>query len=223
MSQFQCPLCGKYNSYRRYDPLGFDDDIYGADVVGLGRGRGFSFSEKYSLLNDDHLCGLIVQRCRKILGFTEGVEPPPPGAVAELKRINGEWVAWGADMEKTLTQSDAKLASLQNKYNSLLHSYNSLHEESSAQNAQTEDLDRIISKWKIAHNNVKVGSDAKDRTIRDLKADNQRLRNDIEAYQGADEDSVAAAEMEELLEKINDSSNTDYDNLSDAIDWLLEE
>lgn len=40
MSQFACPLCGKFVSLRLFDPSGFDRDIYAVEVRGLGRGRG---------------------------------------------------------------------------------------------------------------------------------------------------------------------------------------
>ncbi len=226
MSQFRCPLCGKYNSYARYDPGSFDDDIYGADVTGLGRGRGFHFSEKYSLLDDDHLRRFITQRCRRILWFTEGEEPPPIGSMTKLQKINQEWSAWGAGAENTITQQANEINRLRSMNSSLLKTVNSVRGESSAQSAQIEDYERTIHQWQVAYNNVKSGSDAKDKAIRDLKATVQRLRDKVDAYEEAsldDEDSAAAAEMETLLQRINDSSNTNYGTLSDAIDWLLED
>ena len=108
MSMILCPLCGRFVSYARFDPSGFDDDIYGVYVSGKGRGRGFSFSEKYSLLDDNHLLGLITQRCRRILLLSEGVEVPKPGEVAELRKNIKEWAAWGADAQKQLTEKDAQ-------------------------------------------------------------------------------------------------------------------
>ena len=225
MSQFQCPLCGKFNSYARYDPSGFDDDLYGVDVAGRGRGLGFRFSEKYSLLEDDHLRGLITQRSRRILGFTEGEEPPPIGAIAKLRKINQEWSAWGAEAENTITQQANEINNLRNMNGSLVKTVNSARGESSAQSAQIEDYERAIGQWQVAYKNVKSGSDAKDKRIRNLKAAVQMLRDKVDVYKEAsddEEESAAAAENEELLQRINDSSNTDFDSLCDAVDWLLE-
>jgi len=54
MSQFQCPICGKFVSVRYYDPSDFDDDIFLVQVQGLGRGKGVEITETYSLLNGDN-------------------------------------------------------------------------------------------------------------------------------------------------------------------------
>jgi len=64
MSQFICPLCGKYVSVRYYDPSNFEDDILLVQVQGLGRGKGVEIVEKYSLLDgsDPDLLDLISDR-----------------------------------------------------------------------------------------------------------------------------------------------------------------
>ncbi|GAG89461.1 unnamed protein product [marine sediment metagenome] len=54
MSQFICPICGKFVSVRYYDPSDFEDDILLVQVRGLGHGRGVEIVEKYSLLNGDN-------------------------------------------------------------------------------------------------------------------------------------------------------------------------
>lgn len=83
----------------------------------------------------------------------------------------------------------------------------------------------LDSRARVAYNSANNAGSEKDTMIRDLRAENQKLRGKVEMYEDASqgEDSAAAAEMEEILERINDSSNTDYDNLSDAVDFLLEE
>ncbi len=64
MSQFICPLCGKFVSVRHYDPSNFEDDILLVQVRGLGRGKGVEITEKYSLLDGDdpELLDLISDR-----------------------------------------------------------------------------------------------------------------------------------------------------------------
>ena len=54
-----CPLCGRHVPENVFDPSDFDQDIYAVDVTGLGRGKGFSASEPYSILEDRHITGLI--------------------------------------------------------------------------------------------------------------------------------------------------------------------
>ncbi len=66
MSHLVCPLCGKSSSLRNFDPSGFDLDIYGQDVVGLGRGRGFAVTGKSSLLHSE-ITGIIKQRLLDLL------------------------------------------------------------------------------------------------------------------------------------------------------------
>lgn len=64
MSQWICPLCGKFVSVRRYDPSDFEGDILLVQVRGLGHGKGVEIVEKYSLLNGDNpeLLDLISDR-----------------------------------------------------------------------------------------------------------------------------------------------------------------
>lgn len=64
MSQFQCPLCGKYVSVRHYDPSEFEDDIILVQVRGLGRGKGVEVVETFSLLegDDPYLLDLLSDR-----------------------------------------------------------------------------------------------------------------------------------------------------------------
>jgi len=64
MSEWQCPLCGKHNSIRHYDPTDFEYDILIIRKRGLGHGKGFEITEKYSLLDgsDPDLLDLISDR-----------------------------------------------------------------------------------------------------------------------------------------------------------------
>ena len=64
MSQFICPMCGKFASVRYFDPSDFEDDILLIQVRGLGRGKGVEIVEKYSLLDGSNpeLLDLISDR-----------------------------------------------------------------------------------------------------------------------------------------------------------------
>lgn len=51
MSLFNCPICGKQNSIRLYDPSEFSLDIIAIQKVGLGRGKGFLVVNEFSILD----------------------------------------------------------------------------------------------------------------------------------------------------------------------------
>ena len=93
--------------------------------------------------------------------------------------------------------------------------------------AEAEHLRKENERWQIAYKNLENAGKAKDTDIHNMKLANQQLRNDGTALRKqlveSEGDDICAVEMEELLEKINDSCNTDYDSLSDAIDYLLED
>ena len=97
--------------------------------------------------------------------------------------------------------------------------------ENSALVAENEELRRANGQWQAAYQRLKADAASKDRQIQGYKLQNQQLRDKVDGYMEANDenDSAAAAEMENLLNRINDSSDTDYDNLSDAVDFLLEE
>jgi len=54
VSQFSCPLCGKFQSIRYFNPEEFDDDIQIVQVKGLGRGMGVKVVERRSLFEGDN-------------------------------------------------------------------------------------------------------------------------------------------------------------------------
>ena len=64
MSLWICPLCGKHNSIKHYDPTNFDNDILIILLRGLGKGQGFEEVERYSLLDGSNpeLLDLISDR-----------------------------------------------------------------------------------------------------------------------------------------------------------------
>lgn len=69
-NQFQCPLCGRSVSIRKFDPTEFDDDVTGIRFEGLGYGRGFGVAEKGSLLDSgDPVLDLIADRVLEISRF----------------------------------------------------------------------------------------------------------------------------------------------------------
>ncbi len=232
MSLFLCPLCGKRNSLRLYDPTEFENDVTGVQVTGLGRGGGFVDIDRFSLLHDSHLTGLIAWRCRRILGFIEGSEPASVADIKNLRKANDDWAAWGKEARNTISKKDAEINRLVAQ-NRKYQSENNVQREQLRQSGpsifqvENEQLHRDNSSW------VAWGAKAEKR-IADLDSSNKRLDNENarlkqviaklkEQIEESDDESILAVEMEGLLERINDSSNTSYDNLGDAIDWLLEQ
>ena len=53
MSQWRCPLCGKRNSVRKYNPYDFVDDIRIIQTRGKGRGKGTEVIWEESVFNLD--------------------------------------------------------------------------------------------------------------------------------------------------------------------------
>jgi hypothetical protein len=53
MSLFVCPLCGKSNSTRRYDPRSLELDVKARNLKGRGRGKGFIVVNEWSILEGD--------------------------------------------------------------------------------------------------------------------------------------------------------------------------
>ena len=70
MSKVYCPMCGWNKNRSIFHPEEMDDDIWGAEVHGKGRGKGFRFDQAISLLSsDDDLVKRIGQRCLSIINF----------------------------------------------------------------------------------------------------------------------------------------------------------
>jgi predicted nucleic acid-binding Zn-ribbon protein len=144
--------------------------------------------------------------------------------VEELLRINKVWVSWGEDARKTITERDAEIWRLGSEVNALKEQLDQSGPSVFA--AETEQLRKENRRWQTAYTNLEANSTAKDVKIKNLNATDQQVKRENtalrEKLEQVDDEDVYLAEMEELLARINDSSNTDYDNLSDAIDWLLE-
>ena len=69
-NQFQCPLCGRSVSIRKFDPENFVNDVIGISFVGLGYGRGFGVADKGSILDSgDPILDLIANRVLEISRF----------------------------------------------------------------------------------------------------------------------------------------------------------
>jgi len=146
-----------------FDPRYFENDIYAVEVRGLGRGRGFEVVDRYSVLDDLSITGLIADRCHRILNMIEGDGGLPAGEVNALRATLEAWIKEARGLEVEL-----------------------------------ESQRRLADEWK-----------------------NEATRLQAEPDDSDDEWDYEE-EMQELLEMINRSANSDFETLSDAVNFLLE-
>jgi len=154
-----------------FDPSNFDQDIYGVDVSGLGRGRGFSASEPYSILDDKRITGLIADRCHMILHMINDHGYIPPQELTSLRTTLDSWILYSRKLE-------AETANLREENQKL---------REAVANAQRELLES------------------------ELISDNDD-----------EEEASAMEEMQEILDRINSGLNYQFEFLSDAVDFLIE-
>ena len=99
-----CPLCGKLAHLNSFTPDEYSDDIECVEMRGLGRGKGFEVTSRFSALGDEELMGLISSRCRIILRIV-GEEVVAATAAADTERMLGEWkkeALWRREVEEEL-------------------------------------------------------------------------------------------------------------------------
>jgi len=211
MSQLACPLCGRYVSLSRFDPSGFDNDIYAVNMVGLGRGKGFAVGPSFSVLNDVTITGAIASRCRIILGLIEGRKIPSGGETsvlrAEVEMRKGEAMRErrsSEDLTVKLVEQEEQAVFWRKEASSLRRE----REEYAARLAGFEDE---AKKWRS--------------TVAVLRAEVKRLGSELNSGDDDVDDEAeiqAVEEMQEILERINSSANSDFEYLSHAVDFLLE-
>ncbi len=109
-----CPLCGRHVPEHVFDPSDFDQDIYAVDVTGLGRGRGFSASEPYRILDDTRITGLIADRCHRILDMIERESRLPKGELDALRATLESWIRYAGNLEKEQTSLKKRIADFEN-------------------------------------------------------------------------------------------------------------
>ena len=211
MSQLACPLCGRFVSLSRFDPSGFDNDIYAVNMVGLGRGKGFAVGPSFSVLDDLTITGAIASRCRTILGLIEGRKIPSGGETsvlrAEVEMRKGEAMRErrsSEDLTVKLVEQEEQAVFWRKEASSLRRE----REEFAVQLAGFEDE---AKKWRS--------------TVAVLRAEVKRLGSELNSGDDDVDDEAeiqAVEEMQEILERINSSANSDFEYLSHAVDFLLE-
>jgi len=93
-----CPMCGRHVPESVFDPSCFLDDIFGVKVSGLGRGKGFVVTARYSI-EDPRILGLIKDRCHRILDLLDDKDYVSPGELAALRALLESWVGYAKKSE----------------------------------------------------------------------------------------------------------------------------
>ena len=94
-----CPLCGRHVPEDVFDPSEFEDDIYAVEVSGLGRGKGFQVTGRYSVIDDPSITGLIADRCHRILHLIHQQGYIPPQELAALRATLDQWTRYARRLE----------------------------------------------------------------------------------------------------------------------------
>lgn len=69
MTHLMCPICGKMTVLARFDPESLDDDVYAIETRGLGKGKGFQFYGKRSILFGSNTMEKMAERLLTLTGL----------------------------------------------------------------------------------------------------------------------------------------------------------
>ena len=217
MANIVCPLCGRHVVQEYFDPSNFAHDIYAVEVTGLGRGRGFAASEPFSVLGDPEITGSIAKRCHTILELIEGKAMPTIKEVSALKAeiVSIEkrlqyWMGETLKLSRTQKKDEAEMAGMEDQLALWRNETLKLRRAQKKDEAELGGMEDEVSYWRHQVKQLKE-------EVTQLKAKVSELEeNENEGEQ------LAMEEMDELLEKINTSTNEDFEYLADAIEYLLE-
>jgi chromosome segregation ATPase len=241
MVQLICPLCGKFSSLRYFDPSSFEHDILGVDTVGLGRGRGTRVVAKFSMLDDSTLMSIIRERCLLLVRIIDGKIPPDQKELVALQEEVEMWRKRALDMQKEEIDLEAKIADMETDLRywqreaKRLERFNGDYEaklaemESSLRQWQEEArrLKKLISEYesRIAYDESIVKSwmnhgKKVSEEVSKLRSKNEKLEQKLANAQ--EELGFAEELVDDLLEMINTAANEEFEDLTEAVEYLLE-
>ncbi len=212
MGQLICPLCGKFNRLRYFDPSGFEPDILGVETRGLGRGKGTEVVGTYSLLDRSDIIEPIRKRCKELLLLIDGVVVPSKGELlalqADYEQLNHVVLAQRMSLEEA-REKLVKMEEAVSYWRGEAQREARLYQDSRAEIAGVEDL---LLRWR-RH------SEGLEGDVQKLNLQVTQLNRQLE---GMNESEGLVEEMDEILDMINSSANTDFEYLVDAVEFLLE-
>ena len=211
MSQLCCPLCGRFASLRFFDPSSFESDIYAVDVRGLGRGKGVEVVSRTSVLEVPEIVIPIKNRCRELIRIIDG--KLPSNDVSILQKDVQKWKKSALDLQKQGNDQQAQMVDMESHMLKWKREAQNLKRRNRDFEAKIADDESTIRGW-MNH------CDKLNANVHDLTLENKRLVKKIGSM--TEEEELAVEEMKEILEMVNESANTDFEYLIDAVQFLLE-
>lgn len=241
MVQLVCPLCGKFSSLRYFDPSSFEHDILGVDTVGLGRGRGTRVVAKFSMLDDSTLMSIIKERCLLLVRIIDGKIPPDQKELVALKEEVEMWRKRALDMQKEEIDLEAKIADMETDLRYWQREVKRLQRLNGDYEARLAEMESSLRQWQEeARRLKKLISEYESRIAYDesivkswmnhgkkvseevskLRSKNERLEQKLANAQ--EELGFAEELVDDLLEMINTAANEEFEDLTEAVEYLLE-
>ncbi len=206
-------MCGRFASLRFFDPGSFESDIYAVDVRGLGRGKGVEVVSRTSVLDVPEIVVPIKNRCRELIRIIDGKLPPARDEVATLKNDLQKWKKSALDLQKQGNDQQAQMVDMESHMLKWKREAQNLKRRNRDFEAKIADDESTIRGW-MNH------CDKLSANVHDLTLENKRLVKKIGSM--TEEEELAVEEMEMILEMVNESANTDFEYLIDAVQFLLE-
>lgn len=241
MVQLVCPLCGKFSSLRYFDPSSFEHDILGVDTVGLGRGRGTRVVAKFSMLDDSTLMSIIKERCLLLVRIIDGKIPPDQKELVALQEEVEMWRKRALDMQKEEIDLEAKIADMETDLRYWQREVKRLERLNGDYEAKLAEMESSLRQWQEeARRLKKLISEYESRIAYDesivkswmnhgkklseevskLRLKNERLEQKLANAQ--EELGFAEELVDDLLEMINTAANEEFEDLTEAVEYLLE-
>lgn len=198
MTHILCPLCGKQTFINNFKPEYLDLDIYEVEVRGLGRGKGFETSERYSILGDEEVTPKIVTRVEVLYHFF---------------------------IERGLLEFDAPSQGTDEKIRGELAS---LHKTADEKTDQITQLEQILLQWQNSYKEQQRRLDVVAKESRILSEKNRRLANELEEAetknaQKEEDLNLLADRIADHLEEERDSEEDVVEYIDDGLDRILED
>ena len=133
--------------------------------------------------------------------------------VANMESSLRQWQNEAGRLRKMNIDKEAKIADLGSNLRSWINEAQRLERLNSDHEAKFAHDETVIKRWSSHSTDLNL-------RINHLSAENEGLKQSLESKE--DEVDLAHEEMEEILELINSSANTDFEYLSDAVGFLLE-
>jgi hypothetical protein len=215
MSHLICPMCGLKISLKVFDPQRLDLDIFLTNFRGLGRGLGFETSNVTSVLGDDEVTPLIVERVISLCKL-----------FVDRSLLNREVLR-----RKLGLVEEGGLR----EYRSAKEDRDSLRSELEEVKQQLEKINRYNQDWQKAYNELTrqrdVVASERNKVLNDVNAFKEKiskLNREIDEYEA--KISENSEFLEELETKIEDHLGEERaegegikDYIEEGLDKLLED